>query len=150
MCSSGFLKINVGFPPGLTWADGTARGKFSAFEQSLLKWFDINHLLRIKFLMLDVCAVHERDLVVADWLELAERYATQTEIISQLGCFRYMQDTSATHLSSFGVVGHKVRAGMGKVLKADVRRLATAAAPACHWLHPQVNDMLRQQFARLW
>ncbi|BEI81548.1 hypothetical protein CcaverHIS002_0207080 [Cutaneotrichosporon cavernicola] len=59
------------------------QGRFSADEQAILKWFDLNHLLRIKFLMLD------------------------TEKIAAIGYLGYMQDTSVTHLSTFGVVGHK-------------------------------------------
>lgn len=89
-----------------------AQGKFPPIEQSLLKWFDLNHLLRIKFLMLDVCPDHQRQQIAGDWLQLADRYTNQTEVISELGYMQYMQDTSATHLSTFGVVGHKVSHSM--------------------------------------
>lgn len=91
--------------------DDPARGRFSADEQALLKWFDLNHLLRIKFLMLDVCPPSERGQVGADWLTLAERFTSQTESIARLGYLGYMQDTSVTHLSTYGVVGHKVGPG---------------------------------------
>lgn len=68
--------------------------------------------MRTKFLMLDVCPPPLRGQITTDWLHLAERFTAQTEKIAQLGCLGYMQDTSITHLSMFGVVGHKVGRGV--------------------------------------
>ncbi|BEJ10772.1 hypothetical protein CspHIS471_0101940 [Cutaneotrichosporon sp. HIS471] len=79
-------------------------GKITELEQVFLKWFDLNHLLKIKWHMLDLCAPNERDGNVIDWLHLAELFTLQTEAIGLTGILRYFQDTSATHISSFGVM----------------------------------------------
>jgi hypothetical protein len=55
-----------------------------------LKWFDLNHLLKIKHEMLD-CAPPPNIPVLMNECSLL-----------------YLQDTSATHLSSFGLVIYKV------------------------------------------
>ncbi|CAK9779896.1 unnamed protein product [Cutaneotrichosporon oleaginosum] len=86
------------FPPD------PATGKITEFEQVYLKWFDLNHLLKIKWHMLDLCAPYERDAMLIDWLHLAELFTLQTEALGMRNTLRYLQDTSATHISSFGVM----------------------------------------------
>lgn len=83
-------------------------GKITQFEQVFLKWFDLNHLLKIKYHMLDICAANERDSVLLDWLHLAELFTMQTEALGLRGTLRYLQDTSATHISNFGVMVYNV------------------------------------------
>jgi len=39
---------------------------------------------------------------------LAEEFAEQTDLIGHDGTLLYMQDTSATHLSNFGMVSYRV------------------------------------------
>lgn len=85
-----------------------AKGRITEFEQVFLKWFDLNHLLKIKWHMLDLCASNERDAMLIDWLHLAERFTLQTEALGLRGTLRYLQDTSATHISTFGVMVYNV------------------------------------------
>lgn len=58
--------------------------------------------------MLDLCAPNERDAMLIDWLHLAELFTLQTEALGLRGTLRYLQDTSATHISSFGVMVYNV------------------------------------------
>jgi len=130
-----------------------AQGKFSPFEQSVLKWFDLNHLMRIKFLMLDVCPDHQRDLIVADWLQMANSFTAQTELIAELGCLAYMQDTSATHLSSFGVVGHKMCARISplqrELVMDYIRRMSACCDRARSAAGNAVMDIVGRFLKRL-
>lgn len=86
----------------------SATGKITQFEQVFLKWFDLNHLLKIKYHMLDICAPNERDAMLLDWLHLGEMFTMQTEQLGLRGTLRYLQDTSATHVSTFGVMVYNV------------------------------------------
>jgi hypothetical protein len=73
-----------------------------------LKWFDLNHLLKIKHEMLDCAPPPNIPVLMNECLVLAQSFAGQTEAISEDGSLLYLQDTSATHLSSFGLVIYKV------------------------------------------
>lgn len=86
-----------------------ALGILTGFEQMYLKWFDINHLMKIKYQMMDCCNANERDATMLDWFQLAEMFTFQTEALGLRGTLRYFQDTSATHISSFGVMVYNVR-----------------------------------------
>jgi hypothetical protein len=85
-----------------------AFGKISPFEQTYLKWFDLNHLTKIKYHMIDNCPTSESEANVLDWLLLADEFTKQTEALGRLGTLRFLQDTSATHISSFGIMVYNV------------------------------------------
>lgn len=137
----------------------SATGMITTFEQTYLKWFDLNHLLKIKYHMLDICAPHERDAAVLDWLLLAESFAKQTEALGLLGTLRYFQDTSATHISSFGVMVYNVST-MGSCwpllfewhLTLHPAFLAAAELPKAprHGTCQAPVQVLRQCHARRW
>ncbi|RSH95252.1 hypothetical protein EHS25_000338 [Saitozyma podzolica] len=83
-------------------------GEFSANEQTMLKWFDLNHLVKMKFHMLDVCPSRQTSQITTDWLGLAIRFTDQTEHFEHSGCLPYLPDTSAIHLSTFGIMCHRI------------------------------------------
>lgn len=89
-------------------ADEQQKANSQLLSKPSLNGSTSGHLLRVKFLKLDVCPPAVRGQITTDWLQLAERFASQTERKAELGCLRYTQDTSVTHLSMCGVVGHKV------------------------------------------
>lgn len=77
----------------------------------MLKWFDLNHLVKMKFHMLDVCPSRQTSQITTDWLGLAIRFTDQTEHFEHSGCLPYLPDTSAIHLSTFGIMCHRVGTG---------------------------------------
>ncbi|RSH91680.1 hypothetical protein EHS25_009049 [Saitozyma podzolica] len=92
-----------------TWfPDDPSTRRFSAAEERSLKWFDLNHLLKIKHEMLDCAPPPNIPVLMNECLVLAQSFAGQTEAISEDGSLLYLQDTSATHLSSFGLVIYKL------------------------------------------
>lgn len=102
---------------------------FSGGEHMLLRWFDIHHLFQLKFEVMDCAPRTQVQDIVKECLTLAEEYATHTEAISQDGTLLYLQDTSATHISSFGKVVYKVSSGEDVPLNpvALLSRLASGA-----------------------
>jgi hypothetical protein len=58
--------------------------------------------------MLDCAPPPNIPVLMNECLVLAQSFASQTEAITEDGCLLYLQDTSATHLSSFGLVIYKV------------------------------------------
>lgn len=130
--------------------DDPAMGVITPFEQTYLKWFDLNHLLKLKYHMLDLCAPPERDAAVLDWLMLAEAFAKQTEALGLLGTLRYLQDTSATHISSFGVMVYNVSANSWRSADHGAALLAPARVPETpgDGTRQAIVQVLRQRDAR--
>jgi hypothetical protein len=72
-----------------------------------LAWYDINHLFTLKFEMIHCSSPSETSNIVQECLVLASEYAAQTEMLGKDGSLRYLQDTSAAQLSSFGMTSYK-------------------------------------------
>jgi hypothetical protein len=58
--------------------------------------------------MIDNSPTSECEANILDWLLLSEEFTKQTEALGRLGTLRFLQDTSATHISSFGVMVYNV------------------------------------------
>jgi len=89
-------------------ADYQASGSFSASEQIILKWFDLNHLLKILNQMLDICSPHEIPETQRAFIGVAGQFAGQTELLATSGHLTYLLDTSAAHISALGTMIHSV------------------------------------------
>lgn len=133
----------------------TATGKITQFEQVFLKWFDLNHLLKIKYHMLDICAPNERDAMLLDWLHLGEMFTMQTEQLGLRGTLRYLQDTSATHVSTFGVMVYNVGPPLSRMgTRPDASSSLASRLCSAAWLRatssgcPSVATRPRWEMAR--
>lgn len=82
-------------------------------ERRFLKLIDLIELLRLKFEILDVCASQETPDLLQECFNLAELVASQIDLVAESGVLLYLQDTSATRLSSYGSILHKVSAHSG-------------------------------------
>jgi len=89
-------------------ADDKASGSFSASEQIILKWFDLNHLLKILNQMLEICSPHELPETQRAFIGVAGQFAGQTELLATSGHLTYLLDTSAAHISALGTMIHNV------------------------------------------
>ncbi|ORY21003.1 hypothetical protein BCR39DRAFT_73904 [Naematelia encephala] len=88
--------------------DNIVYPRFPANEQNLMKWFDLNHLVKIKNQQLYVSPTYEIPELLDECLVLARRIADQTEQLGRDESLAYLQDTSATHLSSLGIILHQL------------------------------------------
>lgn len=86
----------------------TVSGEFGAAEQAILKWFDINHLLKILNEMLQTCPHQEVLERKRAFVRTAEEFAVQSELLAAAGHMTYLIDTSISHLSAFGNMVRKV------------------------------------------
>jgi len=57
--------------------------------------------------MIHCSSPSETSNIVQECLVLASEYAEQTEMLGKDGSLRYLQDTSAAQLSSFGMTSYK-------------------------------------------
>lgn len=89
-------------------ANDEASGSFSASEQIILKWFDLNHLLKILNQMLEICSLHEVPETQRAFIGVAGQFAGQTELLATSGHLTYLLDTSAAHMSALGTMIHCV------------------------------------------
>lgn len=89
-------------------AEDEASGSFSASEQIILKWFDLNHLLKILNQMLEICSQHEVPETQRAFIGVAGQFAGQTELLATSGHLTYLLDTSAAHISALGTMIHSV------------------------------------------
>jgi hypothetical protein len=85
-----------------------ARRIFPDTIHRFLSWYDINHLFTLKFEMIHCSSPSETSNLTQECLVLASEYAVQTEMMGTDGGLRYLQDTSAAQLSSFGMLSYKV------------------------------------------
>lgn len=81
---------------------------FTQPEKSLLKFFDLNHMLEIKHEILSVSPASEYEGTISECLELATKVAEQAEMMSQGGYLLYLQDAGSAALSTFGIILHRV------------------------------------------
>ncbi|ORY27888.1 hypothetical protein BCR39DRAFT_536618 [Naematelia encephala] len=84
------------------------RRLFGEVEHRSLRWFDLNHLFKLKFEMIDCAAPAEVPNLIKECLILAHEFTEQTEQLGYDGSLLYLQDTSAAHLSAFGMVAYKL------------------------------------------
>jgi hypothetical protein len=97
--------------PRETSADRRESGAMPLFtqpEKSLLKFFDLNHMLEIKHEILSVSPASEYEGTISECLELATKIAEQAEMMSQGGYLLYLQDAGSAALSTFGIILHRV------------------------------------------
>lgn len=80
----------------------------STAEQCFLKWIDLIELMRLKHELLDCCQPFEIQDILQECLLWARRIADQTELVADCGILLYLQDTSATRLSTYGTMLYKV------------------------------------------
>lgn len=81
-------------------------------ERRFLKLIDLIELLRLKFEILDICSMQETPDLLQECFNLAELVADQIDLVAESGVLLYLQDTSATRLSSYGSILHKVSSTM--------------------------------------
>lgn len=89
-------------------ADHPAQSVLSLVERRFLKLIDLIELLRLKFEILDVCSMQETQDLLQECFNHAELVANQIDLVAESGVLLYLQDTSATRLSSYGSILHKV------------------------------------------
>lgn len=104
--STGFLKNNVCMYSVIYLTE--VRRIFPDVIHRSLLWYDINHLFTLKFEMINCSPPSEASNIMQECLVLASEYAEQTEMMGTDGSLRYLQDTSAAQLSSFGMSSYKV------------------------------------------
>lgn len=96
-----------------------AQSALSLVEQRFLKLIDLIELLRLKFEILDVCSAEETQDLLQECFNLAELVANQIDLVAESGVLLYLQDTSATRLSSYGSILHKVGDSPATLLKSS-------------------------------
>ena len=77
-------------------------------ERCFLKWIDLIELMRLQYELLDCCQPVARPDILQQWLIWATCVADQTDRAAECGILLYLQDTSATRLSTYGTMLYKV------------------------------------------
>ena len=65
-------------------------------------------MLQQKFEIMLVAPLDERAELLHDCLALAHSVVDQLDLVADSGSLLYLQDTSASHLSTFGIILYKV------------------------------------------
>lgn len=77
-------------------------------EYDFLQWFDRRMLVSIKYNMIDCVPPALEAVAVEDTIASIDDFVQLTIKIAKDGSLRYLQDTSAAHLSTLGVIIRKV------------------------------------------
>lgn len=97
----------------------------SPVEHRFLKWIDLIEMLRLRSELLECCSDAETSDLLQECLDWATQIADQTDLVADSGILVYLQDTSATRLSTFGIILHKV-----SLTSARAETVALAVRPA--------------------
>lgn len=89
-------------------ADCPAIRRMSVAEHAYLKWIDLIELMRLRYELLDCCLPPAIPDVLQECLLWAVRVADETEHVAEVGILLYLQDTTATRLSTYGTMLYKV------------------------------------------
>ncbi|WVW84403.1 hypothetical protein I302_106437 [Kwoniella bestiolae CBS 10118] len=94
--------------------------RLSEIEYHFLLWYDKRMMVSIRFELLECADPQNQPLLLQELIADTRAFVDQTSIVAGNGSMLYLQDTTAVHLSTLGIVIYKVFWRLQSVQRKEV------------------------------
>nr|XP_018263396.1 uncharacterized protein I303_04890 [Kwoniella dejecticola CBS 10117]OBR85554.1 hypothetical protein I303_04890 [Kwoniella dejecticola CBS 10117] len=112
----------------------------SAIERDFLLWYDYRLIVNIKFERLENALSSDAAALLEDTYNAARIFVDQTRVVAANGSLLYLQDATAVHLSSLGILLYKL---FWKFSTARRRSVISMIQEMRQYIQPLADDRQR-------